>query len=392
MARLSAISPHNFVNGVMFCNCTDLPQSTEVENAFLLALSELLISTLLPLHTGAHLLTGPEASAAVVTAHAEDLLRSYVLDARWARTPALLAQSLRVLALLLSAPLDVHQRDTHLTKLFAALDLSQPAAGVSSASTESGATNSAYLHGDALLRQADRLLDTVLSASLAPAVPASTREDAVAIAERALHLLRAHCGRTKLKGFAYYEKAELSEQSTVEAQARVLACKLSVQRGVANLLAGLNDSHDQVRDACVQAVGVAVPLLLSEGEVQRLSAEERLLLAVCGLTQMQPSSVLPQSSSAARTVVLSADGVVRALLTQVRTPGAVDSAEFLAYLNDTLRLVCVLDPRAFEVTVRGELAPLLEKDAAAAGGLAGDALNEFVSGLLNHVDVLLQFN
>lgn len=409
---------HSFM--AFSCSCSELSQSAEVENSFLLALSELLLATLLPIRTSAHL-TG--TSAAVVSTHAEALLRGYVLDTRWTRSSVLLAQSLRVLSLLLFAPFDVASKDTHLTKLFTTLQLSRGTAAnddevlrVSDSDVDAveQAVDSAYLRGDALLRQADRLLESLLGGALAPAVPATVRQDAVTLADHALHLLRAHCGRSKLKSFAYYA----AQSQEASAQARVLACKAAVQRGLAHLLAGLNDSDDNVRNACVQAVGTVTPLVLSDAEIQQLTVDERLLQAVCSAAQLPllppppPTSASSansmNSSSGCRVQTVSFADVVSALLRQTKV--ATDSAGFLDYLNDTLRVVCVLDPRAFEAIVRKELSPLLAAPTAAAGvgvgasaageaeggdklykGLSRDALNEFVSGLLNHVDVLLQF-
>lgn len=381
----------------------DVLRSTEVENAFLLAQSELLTSTLLPFETSPHLFDSPAAD--VVTAHVENLLRGYVLDSRWTRSPDLIAQSLRVLAMLTLAPLDSPVREDHLTKLFSALKVGNPGSDEIE-DTEKGVDSvqralvGAYLRGDALLRQADRVLDTMLGAARTTVgVPASARLDAVSVAEHIVHMLRADCGRAKLKSFVFYEKQQQSG-TTVDSEGlvRTLAGKLAAQRGVAHLLAGLNDSDDAVRNSCVQAVAAAVPLLLSDAEAAQLASDERLLPRVCALAQMPASAAV--GATGYKAVVLSVEQVTRTLLRQVLTPGAGESAEFLAYLNDTLRLVCVLDPRAFEATVRAELAPALlgsvETSAVGDGevrkGLVGEQISEFVSGLLNHVDVLLQFS
>jgi hypothetical protein len=380
-----------------------LALSAEVENTLLLALSELLISTLLSLtshHPHDPLLVGSDAA---VRARVDALLEAYVFDLRWTRTPNLLAQSQRVLAILTDAPVEVPVKVDHLSKLFADAGLANNAPK-NDAGWEEATPTSAYLSGAALQRNVDCLFETALRAALTSTVPVAQRRDGLAIVDRVLFEVREHAGRSRLKSFAFHEKTESAavsaEDVLPETHLQVLACKVATQRVFAHLLGGLADSDDNVRNTCLQTINTAAPLLLSDAEIRRLQSDERLAQTVCSLARVQVTRDRPL-------IAIDFAQLVSALLRQVMLPRLSDGdSDFLPMLNDTLRVVCVLDPSKFESIVRAELVPLMSHPSAAegeseggatkkAGGvglvLHGAELNDFVSGLLNHVDVLLQF-
>jgi hypothetical protein len=160
----------------------------------------------------------------------------------------------------------------------------------------------------------------------------------------------------------------------------------------------LDDSDDNVRNTCLETIITAVPLLLSDSEIRRLQGDERLAQTVCTLANVQ-------ITRDRALIAMDFAQLVSALLKQVTLPrlGEGDS-DFLAMLNDALRVVCVLNASQFESIVRAELVPLMSAPVAVEGEGEGEAgkgrvglvmqgaeLNDFVSGLLNHVDVLLQF-
>lgn len=374
-----------------------------MENEALLALADLLISalsTLLPrTRTDTCSRTRPLPVACAETAAAlpglsEQVVLAFSLDRVWGRTAVMQRQSLCVLSMLLQSPLEVVIKEDHVTAMFAKLSTANKSgADVSDHKTAGGEDQDSGdndndegvlspLRGDVVLKHAHRILErTVASFASTASNPAALRREALVVATHVLDLAKQLSGR-KLKSFAHWEK------TVPEVDARTLACQLSVQVCLPNLLAGLDDSDDGVRIACLRALSTVAPLLLSDHSIASAEANPRTLLDACALCSVGNTIVRDGS-----VVAVKFDHVVSTLLKQATLPGVNDSAEFLDHLNDTLRVVCVLDPTVFEVIVRAELMPLLGDAASEVGtGMGKEQLSEFVSGLINHVAVLQQFN
>jgi len=378
---------------------TDMELAPEVENSLFLSTSELVIVALHPIVTSKHLSGNSEANK-VITAKANTLLDSFVYDQRYLRTSNLLTQSLRILSILLRSPLEVTLKEDHLSKLLQWA--SEENVTKDDVDDVHNAINHANVRGETLLCHMNRILNTTLGSAMVPAIPAFQRAEALTLADHAILMLRADCGRTKLKSFAHHEKTNPLPgmgDTVPDSTLKVLAGKLSVQQGLAHLLCGLNDSDDTVRNTCVQVLSSAVPFILSSSEISHLHADDRLVPTVCAMITILPNKAMES--------VVDFTCIVSTLLKQVLLPGVHANAEYMAYLNDTLRTVCVLDPAFFEAIVRAELghrlAPLTasQPSSSAAATSVDDSvidniisledLNSFVSGLLSHVEILQQF-
>ena len=165
--------------------------------------------------------------------------------------------------------------------------------------------------------------------------------------------------------------------------------KVSVNKACVHLLAALDDSEDRVRIMCLESIRNSASLILSNDDIHSL------------VTNRSSTDAVAQRTNVVHTVrdgmcvLLDFTRIVKALLLRVPQVGVSESEEFVVYLDATLRALCVLDPTLVETLVRSDLAPRLqivaEDSAATSKGFTHDQLNEFVSGLLNHVDILLQF-
>lgn len=356
--------------------------STAVENEALLALADLLITALSTLTSS----PVPQAYAdtvAALPALCDKILYAFSSDRVWSRTAAMQRQSLCVISLLLQSPLEVTVKSDHVAAMFAKLSTTSSSTaqvGDRVASDELGVVLPP-LRGDSVLLHAHRILErTVVSFSTTATNPAALRREALVVGTHVLQLVKQLSGR-KLKSFAHWEKA-------AEVDHRTLACQLAVQMCLPYLLTGLDDSDDQVRIACLQALAATAPLVLSEHTTRTAEANPRTLLDACALCDVGTSIVRD-----GRVVAVKCDQIVTTLLRQATLPGINDSAEFVDHLNDALRVMCVLDPAAFEAIVRAELLPLLGEGGSDSGtGMGKEQLSEFASGLINHVSVLQQFN
>jgi len=249
-------------------------------------------------------------------------------------------------------------------------------------STETTCPYDAILNGDALLLHTHRILDTILSSALVPSVPYFIRLDALTVCDHVLHVVKVHSGYTKLRPFA---------STSVEKDGfQLLAHKVSVNKAFVHLLAALDDSEDAVRIQCLESIRNSASLILSNDEVYTL------------VTNRSSTDAVAQCTNVVHTVrdgvcvLLDFTRIVKALLLRVPQVGVSESEEFVVYLDATLRALCVLDPSLLETLVRSDLAPRLEIVTEDGGSDSGkgftfDQLNEFASGLLNHVDILLQF-
>lgn len=343
----------------------------------MLALADLLISALSRLTRSP---VPPAFTDAVnaLPALCSKILSAFASDRLWSRTAAMQRQSLCVISLLLQSPLEVSVKTDHVTAMFAKLsttDSFAPAGG----DTVGGVLPP--LRDAAVLHHAPRILErTVVTYSLSPSNPAALRHEALLVGTHVLQLTRQLSGR-KLKSFTHHER-------DAQVDTRALACQLAVQMCLPYLLAGLDDSADEVRVTCLQALATMAPLILSDYTIATAEADPRTLLDACALCSGGSGTVKDGKIVAPRFA-----HVVTTLLKQATLPGVNDSEEFVDHLNDTLRVLCVLDPAAFESIVRAELLPLLEQSTSDAGtGMGKEQLSEFASGLINHVSVLQQFN
>ena len=371
--------------------------STEAETALLSGVSELLQSTLAPLSdpSSSSLFT---TSRDVVTRAVPRILHAFVYDTRWSRSAALLEHSLHIVALLVQASLQLQCKHDHLTKLYYNLQTNMEKRTNTDATILHNTSECVYLCETALVQHTDRILHTILTTALTPSFPVSLRQNTLLVMEHIVVLLKTYAGRSKLKSFAFYEESSpvLPNIGEIvpEPVLRVVACKLSIQRGLSHLLAGLNDSDDNVRNNCLQVLNTIAPLLLSETECIRLRSTDKNDSFIQQLRSVTNTQLDIGSSE-----LISVDyqHLITMLLQQALL-STDSSCDFMAYMNDTLRVYCVLNPRKFEEIVRVELIPVMAKKDEGSTALlvtqrlSGDALNEFVSGLLNHVDVLLQFS
>lgn len=262
----------------------------------------------------------------------------------------------------------------------------------------SDSPNAAILAGPTLLLHAHRILDTVLSV-LVPAVPSTTRLDAVTVCAHVLHVVKEDSGRGKLRSFAYHTGNSGGDSSAdVDSVYSVLAYKVSVNKALVQLLASLDDSEDSVRVQCLECFRNTASLILSTADTNTLVTDRTSTTAVAQYTNL--------INTVRDNVCVLTDyaAIVKALLHRVPVVNVSENEEFVVYLDATLRALCVLDPVVFEQLVRTELAPRLEVSvddstdgvsvgSASVGGskFTFDHLNQFVSGLLNHVDILQQF-
>ena len=251
------------------------------------------------------------------------------------------------------------------------------------------------LHGSQLLLHAAHILDCTLGSALTPSshCPAALRLDSITVAAEIIQLLKEHAGVTKLKSFAYHAKQTEASLTAAE-KLSLVACKCAAQKTLQHLLDALDDTDDKVRISCLLQISACTNLILSNSDLllrTHDSAPIKLSYAeiVINLLKQGTTTITTGDSSAAH---------------------KQECEEYFQYLNDTLRVVCVLDPTEFENIVRTELAPLLtattqvetigeevDRDSATnkeklvpCSGCS--SLNDFVSDLLNHVDVLLQFS
>lgn len=349
-----------------------------VENEVMLALADLLISAL------STLTRSPVPPAYVDAVNAlpalcGKILSAFASDRLWSRTAAMQRQSLCVISLLLQSPLEVAVKTDHVTAMFAKLSTSTVDSSPPPAE-ETADSVLPPLRDDAVLHHAPRILErTVVAYSLTPSNPAALRREALLVNAHVLQLTRQLSGR-KLKSFAHHERA-------AQVDTKTLACQLAVQICLPSLLTGLDDSADEIRVACLQALATMAPLMLSDHTIASAEADPRTLLDACALCCGGSGTVKD-----GKIVTTRYPHVVTTLLKQATLPGVNDSAEFVDHLNDTLRVLCVLDPAAFEAIVRAELMPLLEPSSDAGTGMGKEQLSEFASGLINHVSVLQQFN
>jgi hypothetical protein len=268
------------------------------------------------------------------------LLQCFVLDVRWSRSAKLQLQRLQFLRLLL---------------------------GVDG--------GRAPLLGEFLVCYCPAIFDSLLVAAAAPFNPLTLRLGALEVTSAIMAAVCDHAGVTSLKSFKYRAVATADTAATD----RILKCKVAVQRGISSILSMLDDSSDEVRVQALAGLDASASLILTDSEAVENAASSRGA----------------KSDTLATAVLSSYTAVVNALLTQaaISTSSSNSSSgssssgagnigeQFDDHLDNSLRVVAVLDPALFEQRVRAVMADMMD-----------EAVVQRLSGLVSHVDILLQLS